>query len=106
MVAPPLPNGSARPRQIAMLAVGAALAWQALVVHGYFHGHWSALFLASDRFSQSPPVRAEWTYVQPVSGGHGGQFDHAIAQDPLDLHGTDRYLDFPQTAIREFSFRR
>ena len=98
MVAPaPSFRRGARPWQVALLVTGLALAWQTLVVYGYFHGHWSALFLASDRFVQTQPVRAESTYVLRESGGYDGQFYHAIAHDPLDLHGTDRVLDFPPT---------
>lgn len=63
--------------------------------HGYFHGRWSALFFTGDRFSRSPPVCAESTYPLPRSAGFDGQFYHAIAHDPLDLRGTDRYIDAP-----------
>ncbi|HLH41774.1 MAG TPA: hypothetical protein VKV74_02220 [Bryobacteraceae bacterium] len=87
----------ARPWQVALLVTGLALAWQTLLVYGYFGGRWSALFLASDRFSQSLPVREEGSYVLPGSGGYDGQFYHAIAHDPLDLRETDRFLDFPPT---------
>src|SRR5215471_4571163 len=93
MVAPPLRKRSVRPWHVASLAVGVAFVWQALVVHGYFHGRWSALFITGDRFSQSPPVRAESTYLLPDSSGFDGQFYHSIAHDPFDLRGTDRYID-------------
>ena len=90
----PLP-ASVLPWQTALVVTALTLAWQALVVHGYFHGHWSALFFTGDRFTQSQPVRAESTYVLPRSDGYDGQFYHAIAHDPLDLGGADRFIDAP-----------
>ncbi len=83
---------------MALLATALALAWQVLIVYGFFDGHWSALFVTGDRAPQSPAVEAESTYVLRMSDGYDGQFYHAIAHDPLDLDGTDRFLDSP--AIR------
>lgn len=73
----------------------AAVAWQALIVYSYFGGHWSALFVTGERAPQAPAIQAEATYVLPASDGYDGQFYHAMAHDPLDLQGTDRFLDSP-----------
>lgn len=84
-----------RPWQIALLVTTLALGWQRLIVAGYFEGHWSALFVTGDRAPQAPAVQAEGTYVLKNSDGYDGQFYHAIAHDPLDLHGTEGFLDAP-----------
>jgi hypothetical protein len=84
------------PWQVALYATLLALGWQALVVYGYFGGHWSALFLRSARLLPSPPVRAESPYTLPNGDGYDGQLYHAIAHDPLDLHRTDSFLDVPR----------
>lgn len=84
-----------RPWLVAALCSLAALAWQWVVADGYFHGNWSGFFFAGDAARQSPEVRAEHSFVFPHSYGYDGQLYHASAHDPLDLHGTDRFLDAP-----------
>jgi hypothetical protein len=86
---------SAPPWAVALLVTALALGWQWLIVEGYFAGQWSALFVAGDRMPQAPAAVAESTYLFPHSFGYDGQFYHAMAHDPLDLRGTDRYLDAP-----------
>src|ERR1051325_6140340 len=86
----------ARPWQAGLAGAAIALGWQWLVVAGYFHGQWSALFVTGDRFEQSPQGRAERTYVLSGSFGYDGQLYHTIAHDPLDLHYTQEFLDAPQ----------
>ena len=85
----------ARAWHVGVVCVSLAFVWQWLVVAGEFHGQWSALFLAGDRFEQSAAVKAEGSYVFAHSDGYDGQTYHAIAHDPLDLYGTDRYVDSP-----------
>lgn len=85
----------ARPWQVAVLCTALAFAWEWLVVSQYFHGQWSALFCTGDRFTQSPAVKAESTYLFANSYGYDGQLYHAIAHDPLDLQGTERFIDAP-----------
>lgn len=80
---------------VALLITVLALGWQWLIVAGYFGGQWSALFVAGDRMPEAPVAAAESTYLFPHSFGYDGQLYHAIAHDPLDLRGTDRYLDAP-----------
>jgi hypothetical protein len=82
--------------RVALAAMLAALVWQWLIAAQYFGGHWSALFVAGDRFAQSDPVKAEGSYVLPGSYGYDGQLYHEIAHDPLDLHATAGFLDEPQ----------
>ena len=86
---------------VATLCVMIALIWQWVVADGYFHGDWSGFFFAGDRFQQSPPVKAEGNFVLANSNGYDAQFYHAIAHDPLDLHGTSRFID----SLRELGIR-
>jgi hypothetical protein len=88
-------SGRLLPWRVAVLGTLLALLWQWLLVAGFFQGHWSALFYAGSRFEQSPPVRAEGSYVLPNNTGYDGQFYHAMAHDPLELHGTERFIDAP-----------
>ena len=90
-----MPQFFQRPWHVALLCTLAAFAWQWLLVTGYFQGHWSGLFLAGSQFPLPPSVQEERTFVWPNSPGYDGQFYHMIAHDPLDLHGTDRFIDAP-----------
>jgi hypothetical protein len=81
---------------VAALAVAAAFLWQWMIATGYFGGNWNGFFYAGDAFVQTPPVKAENSFVFKNSYGFDGQLYHASAHDPLDLHGTDRYMDLPR----------
>ncbi len=83
------------PWQVALVITALALAWQWLIVRGYFEGHWSALFMAGDEVIQSPAASAESIYLLRHSTGYDGEIYHTMAHDPLDLHGTDRYVGSP-----------
>ncbi len=91
----PAPFLHIRPWHVATVVTALAFLWMWLYVEGVFDGNWNGLYLAGDRFEQSPDVKAENSPV--VSGaGYDGQFYHAIAHDPLHRRQTSHWIDSPR----------
>lgn len=76
-----------------------AFSWQLIVVHTAYHGNWTALFCAGDRFNRPPEIQAD-EYVFRSSSGYDGQFYQLIAHDPLLQHHFDNYIDAPRLRYR------
>lgn len=94
MVAPRLWKRSARPWRIPSLAVGVALAWQALVVTVIFTGVGALFSSPATAFPDRRPFARSRPIPYRVAPGRRSVLSR-YAHDPLDLRGTDRYIDAP-----------
>lgn len=84
----------------ALLSTGAAAAWQAAVAHFDYGGNWTAFFRIGGHIPLPAIAAEEQLYRFPHGTGYDGQFYRLIAQDPLLLHGTGRYIDAPRLRYR------
>jgi hypothetical protein len=82
-----------------LLSVALAFSWQYAVVHTAFHGNWTALFCAGDRFRRPPEIQQR-EYVFQGSTGYDGQFYQLIAHDPIFQHHYDGFVDAPRLRYR------
>ena len=83
----------------ALLAVLAALAWQAMTVHANYAGNWTGLFRTGWR-TPVPERLAPGTFRNAHPIGYDGQFYRFLAHDPFLLHGAAAYLDAPAVRAR------
>ncbi|MGO9230792.1 MAG: hypothetical protein ACLQKA_16495 [Bryobacteraceae bacterium] len=92
-------NASAIAVACALLCCVAAAGWQAAVARFDYGGNWTAFFRTGS-LAPLPPAAAHESLYRFQSGGYDGQYYHLIAQDPLLLHGTVRYIDHPRLRYR------
>ncbi len=84
----------------AVLSIGAAAGLQATVAHFDYGGNWTAFFRIGSGIPLPPVAAQEQLYRFPGGAGYDGQFYRLIAQDPLLMHGTARYIDAPRLRYR------
>jgi hypothetical protein len=87
-----------RPGHIAAAATLILWAWQAVLVHGYFGGDWTALFHAGDKHAAAQTGRP--VYIHKNSDGYDGQWYRIVAHDPLLSHSPALPLDDHQLRYR------
>jgi hypothetical protein len=92
-------NASVLATACALLCGGAAAGWQEMVAHFDYGGNWTAFFRTGSRVPLPGAAAQEHLYRFPGSG-YDGQYYRLIAQDPLLLHGTERYIDAPRLRYR------
>lgn len=78
---------------VGVLALLAAVVWQAATVEASYGGNWTALFGTGDLRPFPPELEHENIYVFPGSYGFDGQLYHYIAHDPFFRLGLAEYQD-------------
>ncbi len=84
----------------ALLSTGAAVGWQATVAHFDYGGNWTAFFRIGPHIALPAIAAEEQLYRFTHGTGYDGQFYRLMAQDPLLVHGTARYIDAPRLRYR------
>jgi hypothetical protein len=83
-----------RPALSATVAAMLAFCWQALTVHYYYEGNWTALYCTGALFRPSPAALAgEHIYRLKNSYGYDGQIYHYMAHDPFIRRGFTSAMD-------------
>jgi len=83
----------------ALLSCGCAVGWMYLVATFDYGGNWTAFYRTGSNV-HLPPSAAQENLVLSQGGGYDGQYYRLIAQDPLMLHGTERFIDGPRLRYR------
>lgn len=88
-----------RASSIALPAVLAVLAWQAITVQVNYQGNWTGLFRIGSQ-TNLPGAVAQGAFRNPDPLGYDGQYYLILAHDPLLRQGAATYLDAPLLRAR------